>query len=323
MAEVEGPGDSPGAPVISQSGLPLAAGAPPPDPGQAGRPDTALNRIRHGAGRAQRAANRGPLAAELLIVLAVFPLPAAIAAVTLLIARIQLGFNLPWGSLVPIRGQWLWAALMASGELAQLAGAALVCYLLARSGEGLTAVGLGGRKLRMDLALLLPVFIVVQYVPQTFGMDLVRWLHLQGFNLTVALQMQNPAALTTAQVTAGIAAGIVEEIVVLGFLVRRLEQLGLRSSWVVTIAVLVRVSYHLYYGWNAVPIALWALVTVLVYLRIRRLLPFILCHIAWDAAIPFRAFYPPAYHVMLIAAVVASAGFALWWGRRPARTAAS
>lgn len=253
--------------------------------------------------------------------MAVFPLPAVIAAVTLLIARIQLGLNLPFGLEVPVRGPWVWAALEISDRLAQLAGAALVCYLLARSGESLAAIGLGGRKLRMDLALVLPVFIVVQYVPQTFGSDLVRWLHLQVFYLSVNPLLQNPAALTAAQVTAGIVAGIVEEIVVLGYLVRRLEQLGLRSSWVVVTAVLVRVSYHLYYGWNAVPIALWALASVLVYLRIRRLLPFILCHIAWDVAIPFRAFYASAYHLMLTAAIVASTCVALWWGRRPASTA--
>jgi uncharacterized protein len=260
------------------------------------------------------------LAAQLLVVLAVFPLPSAIAAVGLLIARIQLGFPLPWSSSVEemVRGPWLWVTLDGSARLAQLGAAALVCYLLAQSGEGLAAIGLGGRKLRMDLALVLPVFIVVQYLPQTFGSDLLRWLHIQGFYLNVPLQLQGPAALTTAQVIAGVAAGILEEIVVLGFLVRRLEQLGFRSSWVIVIAVLVRVSYHLYYGWNAVPIALWALVSVLVYLRIRRLLPFILCHIAWDVAIPFRAFYATAYHAMMLVALVASVVLTLLWYGRPA-----
>jgi hypothetical protein len=83
-----------------------------------------------------------------------------------------------------------------------------------------------------------------------------------------------------------------EEIVVLGYLVRRLEQRGHGLVAIVAIAVAVRVSYHLYYGWNAIPILLWALASVLVYLRVRRLLPFIICHIAWDVAIPLQAFYP-------------------------------
>jgi hypothetical protein len=321
MAEAEGATSGLDAGFTRESSPPLAAEPRSGQPGQAERPDTALNRVLHGGGgRPDRAANRRTLTAELLIVMAVFPLPSAIVAIGVLIARIQLGYPLPWGSVVDwtVRGPWLWAALNMSEEFSGLAGAALVCYLLAQSGERLTAIGLGGHKLRMDLALVLPVFIVVQYLPQTFGGHLLGWLHVQGFYLTFPPQIQSHPALAAAQVVAGVSAGILEEIVVLGFLVRRLEQLGLHSSWVVIIAVLVRVSYHLYYGWNAVPIAMWALVSVLVYLRIRRLLPFILCHIAWDVGIALRYFYSSAYHVLLIAAIVASVVLTLWWGRRPA-----
>ena len=73
--------------------------------------------------------------------------------------------------------------------------------------------------------------------------------------------------------------------------------------------------YHLYYGWNAVPIALWALVSVLVYRRVRRLLPFILCHIAWDVAIPVGAFYPGVYRTMVTAALLAGLAATMLWGR--------
>ena len=48
-----------------------------------------------------------------------------------------------------------------------------------------------------------------------------------------------------------VTAGVVEEIVVLGFLVRRLEQGGHSPAVVVTVAVVVRISYHLYYGWGS------------------------------------------------------------------------
>jgi hypothetical protein len=167
----------------------------------------------------------------------------------------------------------------------------------------------------MDLALLLPVFVVVQWIPQTLGSHVLLWFHLQGFYLYPTPVQLPLAALTAAQLGVSISAGIVEEIVVLGYLVRRLEQRGFTVGAVVAIDVAVRVSYHLYYGWNAVPIALWALVTVLVYLRIRRLLPFILCHIAWDAAIPFRAFYPGLYHVLWITALLVTLVLMLMWGR--------
>jgi uncharacterized protein len=255
------------------------------------------------------------LAVELLVVMAVFPLPAVLSAVALLVARIKLGFPAAAGAAIDyqVQSAWFWAGVEGIAYLIQLAGALLVWYLLARSGEGLTALGLRGRKLRMDLALVLPVFIVVQYIPQMFGGHLLGWLHLQSFYTN--LPTQNHAAITALQVVAGVVAGIVEEIVVLGFLVRRLEQLGLRPAWVVIIAVLVRVSYHLYYGWGAVTIALWALVSVLVYLRIRRLLPFILCHIAWDVAIPIGSFYNAAYHLLFIAAVVTTGVFTLMWAK--------
>ena len=45
---------------------------------------------------------------------------------------------------------------------------------------------------------------------------------------------------------------------------------------------LVRISYHLYYGWGVLPILAWALASVLVYRRYRRLWPFIVVHALWD-----------------------------------------
>lgn len=318
VAEVEESGGQPGAGFTSASSPPSVAEPLPEESSQVSRPDTALNRVLHGD-RLPKAPGIGRvLAVELLVVMAVFPLPAVLSAVAALVGRIELGFPAAAGSGVDwqVHSEWFWAGFEGVAYLTELAGALLVWYLLARSGEHLTALGLGGRKLRMDLALVLPVFIVVQYIPQTFGLHLLGWLHLQSFYLLYPTQSH--AAITTWQVVAGFSAGIVEEIVVLGFLVRRLEQLGLRPAWVVIIAVLVRVSYHLYYGWGAVTIALWALVSVLVYLRIRRLLPFILCHIAWDVAIPIGFFYNEAYHFLFIAAVVATVAFMLLWAKRPA-----
>src|SRR5215469_1654850 len=98
VSEADRAGDGLEAPFTVEGGLPQVPEPRPGESDQVRRPDTALNRILHGAGRANRAGNRGTVAAELLIVCAVFPLPAVIAAVTLLIARIQLGFPLPWGS---------------------------------------------------------------------------------------------------------------------------------------------------------------------------------------------------------------------------------
>ncbi len=83
----------------------------------------------------------------------------------------------------------------------------------------------------------------------------------------------------------GITSGIVEEIVVLGFLVRRLEQLGLRDWQILAIGVAVRASYHLYYGWGVLPILVWAALSIVLYRRYRRLWPFVIVHVLWDTSL--------------------------------------
>jgi hypothetical protein len=62
-------------------------------------------------------------------------------------------------------------------------------------------------------------------------------------------------------------AGIVEETVVLAFLVITLEQARRRSSEV------LRGSYHIYYGPGVIGILVWASLFVWLFLRTRSLLP--------------------------------------------------
>jgi hypothetical protein len=45
------------------------------------------------------------------------------------------------------------------------------------------------------------------------------------------------------------------------------------------------VSFHLDYGPGVLFIALWAAASVLAYLRLRRVLPFILAHAIWDLSV--------------------------------------
>jgi membrane protease YdiL (CAAX protease family) len=243
-----------------------------------------------------------------------FPLGSAYQGIVDLIERVQSGVPVASHDIPPVNGSWLPVLLAIIRQLPVLAVAALVCYLLSRSGEGLRAINLGRTRIRTDLALLLAVFVVVQWIPQWFGAHLLAWTHTQGFFLLPSPVPLSRSALTVAQVAFSLTAGIVEEVVVLGYLVRRLEQRGFNVIAVVAIDVAVRISYHLYYGWNVIPIALWALVSVLIYLRVRRLLPFILCHVAWDAAIPFRAFYPGTYTTMWLVALTITLVLMLAWG---------
>ena len=79
--------------------------------------------------------------------------------------------------------------------------------------------------------------------------------------------------------------------------------------------MIVRVAYHLYYGWNVLPIAVWAFVSVLLYMRVRRLMPFIICHAVWDIGVSLRVFYPHAYTVLWVLGVVVAALMTLIWAR--------
>jgi hypothetical protein len=223
------------------------------------------------------------LGCEMLVVLAVFPLPATLAAVVSLSTHISLGFQvIPRPMLVP-NNTTLSVVLGIALELSQMVGAGVVLYLLARSGEGPSAIGLGGGRLRLDLALVMIVWLFVQLIPQGVGTGIIGAWKLPVY------QDPQPRALPllAVGVAGAIAAGVVEEVVVLGYLVRRLEQRGSSTRTIVVIAVAVRISYHLYYGLGVLPILLWATASVLMYLKIRRLLPFIICHIAWDIAVAF------------------------------------
>ena len=79
-----------------------------------------------------------------------------------------------------------------------------------------------------------------------------------------------------------IQAGVIEELVVLAFVVVSLRQAG-RPWWEVTVVALaLRGSYHIYYGPGVFGILVWAALYYWIYLRFRSLIPLMVCHAAWD-----------------------------------------
>lgn len=84
--------------------------------------------------------------------------------------------------------------------------------------------------------------------------------------------------------TASLNAGIVEETVVLAFVVTTLRQARRPLPEILVVAVLLRCSYHDYYGWGVLGIAVWASVFVWLYLRSGSILPLIVVHVLWDAS---------------------------------------
>jgi membrane protease YdiL (CAAX protease family) len=84
---------------------------------------------------------------------------------------------------------------------------------------------------------------------------------------------------------ASLAAGVVEETVVLAFVVSTLRQAGRTLPEIFIIAIALRMSYHDYYGPGVVGIAVWAAVFIWLYLRTGSIIPLIIVHFFWDATI--------------------------------------
>lgn len=264
-------------------------------------------------------ARRKRMVLEVLIVLAVFPLPYVLTA---LVALAQSVLNHNNGGRIPLPiggypGLSLVVDLVLIAE--PLAAAALVGYLLTMSGEGgYRAIGLDFDWPRTDAALIGPVFVLCFLLPLLGGAFVLELVHIKG----VAPGSQHlPTYFALVEVWAAAQAGIVEEIVVLGYLVRRLEQLGLRTGWVVALAVVARISYHLYYGWGVLPFAVWALVSIVIYRRYRRLWPFILVHFLWDLGVSLTPWFSgvPILLEFLILAPATLVFFLLWRDRLPLR----
>jgi membrane protease YdiL (CAAX protease family) len=249
---------------------------------------------------------------ETWVVMSIFPLGATIAAITYMIMHITLGAEYSNGGMVIPGEPGISLALSIGEVLSGFAAAGLVFFLLIRNGEGLSAIGLSGGGLRKDLSLVLPVWIFVQVIPQAVGSAILTGAHISRFHVTGPAL---PAAFVAVGLLMSLQAAVVEEVVVLGYLVRRLEQRGWTATAVVIVAVLVRASYHLYYGPGVLPIVLWATATVLAYRKIRRLLPFIICHFAWDASITINGYSHPAAVIFNGVFFVSALVFLIIWSR--------
>ncbi len=190
---------------------------PPPPSASARRPD------RTGAQPITDPRLRRLYGWETWVVLSIFPLASTIAAVTYLLMHVTTGVEYSSGSMVIGGEPGLSLTLSIAIVISEFAAAGLVVYLLIRNGEGLQSIGLAGHRFRKDLALLLPVWIFVQVIPQAVGSALLASLHIPTYSV---LAPALPVAFVAVALLKSLQAGVVEEIVVLGYLVRRLEQRG-------------------------------------------------------------------------------------------------
>ena len=183
------------------------------------------------------------------------------------------------GSAAPGR-PWLDLTYQLLGTGFGLMPVVLVAYLLYRSGEGLPVIGADLRRPRFDLSRGALIAAGVGGV----GLAFYLITHALGVDLTVV-----PEALPDVWwripvlVLSAFQNAMVEEVVVLGYLMHRLEQIGWGRNRTLVASALVRGSYHFYQGvGGAAGNALMGLLFGKLYQRWGRVGPMIVAHTLID-----------------------------------------
>lgn len=177
--------------------------------------------------------------------------------------------------------QLLDLAFQLLGVLQLFAWGALGVYLLWRAGTHLAEVGLNPRW-RRDL----PWGLALAAVIGLPGIGLYLVSHALGFNLTVL-----PTALTDTWwrmpllALSAAANAWAEEVLVVGYLLTRLNQAGTRPRTALVISAVLRGAYHLYQGFGGfLGNVVMGLVFGAYWQRTGRLWPLIIAHTLLDTA---------------------------------------
>jgi membrane protease YdiL (CAAX protease family) len=169
-----------------------------------------------------------------------------------------------------------------AGMIQLLAWAGLGGYLLWRSGIGLRTIGLYRRPAARDIGL----GAVLAALIGGPGLGLYLLARAAGLNLTVL-----PSALgdtwwrVPVLVGAAVANALAEEVLVVGYLITRLRQLGSGEGTALLASAALRGSYHLYQGFGGfVGNLVMGLVFGRSWQRTHRLYPLITAHSLIDVA---------------------------------------
>jgi hypothetical protein len=170
----------------------------------------------------------------------------------------------------------------------------LVAYFLLRSGEGMATIGVDATEPRRDLVR----GGVLATVVGGAGLGLYLAAHASGANLTVVAEnlpvvwWRIPVLLLSA-----LQNGVLEEVLVAGFLLHRLRQLGWSDNRALALSALLRGSYHLYQGLGGfVGNAVMGVIFGRLYQRWGRVMPLLIAHTLMDA-VAFVGYAELAGHV--------------------------
>ncbi|WP_433444341.1 CPBP family intramembrane glutamic endopeptidase [Nonomuraea sp. CA-141351] len=184
------------------------------------------------------------------------------------------------GSMAPGR-PWLDLALQLVDIAITVAPVGLVAYLMVRSGESLRTIGVDFRNKARDAVR--GALLAAAIGGTGLAFYLAVWA--AGVNLTVVpgqlpqVWWQVPVLLLAAAQN-----GVLEEVLVAGYLLHRLEQAGWSPWKAVAVSSVLRGSYHLYQGFGGfIGNVVMGLVFGRLYQRGGRAMPLVVAHTLIDA----------------------------------------
>ncbi|MFG2302039.1 CPBP family intramembrane glutamic endopeptidase [Actinacidiphila glaucinigra] len=237
-----------------------------------------------GAGTVERLAPR-TLRSETLLVLALSLGASALSALISFVGSLTKPGGLKdqaatlVGSQAPGR-PWLDLSWQLFGVATALVPVALVAHLLAREGTGMPAIGFDLRRPRTDLLRGAALAAAIG------GTGLLFYLgaRASGFNLTVVPEsLPDVWWKIPVLIASAIQNAVLEEVVVVGYLLRRLGQLGWTPVGALVASSVLRGSYHLYQGIGGlIGNMAMGVVFVLLYRRWGRVGPLVAAHALID-----------------------------------------
>jgi membrane protease YdiL (CAAX protease family) len=162
-----------------------------------------------------------------------------------------------------------------------IAPVGLVFYLMTRAGESRSDIGFDTRHPRQDLLRGAALAAVIG----GSGLGLYIAAYHLGFSLNVVAESL-PGAWWRIPVLVLAAAqnGLLEEVLVIGYLLRRLDQLGWKPARAIAFSAVLRGSYHLYQGFGGfLGNAVMGVIFALCYRRWGRVMPLVIAHVLIDA----------------------------------------
>jgi membrane protease YdiL (CAAX protease family) len=223
---------------------------------------------------------------EIWLVFALSLGASAVRALVSLVADITSGRSLTSqvallnGSRAPGR-PWLDLSLQLVALAAGIVPVFLVAHFLLRSGERMATIGVDATRRRSDLWL----GALLAFVVGGSGLGLYLGAHALGANLTVVPE-NLPAQWWRIPVLAlsALQNAALEEVLVAGFLLHRLRQLGWSDNRALLLSAGLRGSYHLYQGIGGFAgNAIMGLIFGRLYQRWGRVMPLLIAHTLMDA----------------------------------------